>query len=226
MNCLCHRLIGRRGSRRGHMGDEVRILFLTGFGDMHFVAGPPRLALFAIACFLVIGRVDELFARRQILIAAPVKLPLDPDVVLDPDAPQDLDCRDFTQPGRGIGCVDSRQQVRAISTDEFSHGLTLLLALWKARLLNPMPIAVKPLRGAQGQKPPSSDNGYAVECKAHGLADAHGCCHWRWWINRPALYRSTSGRFFVVRQSRQAFSSQSEAPSELFCGYLHPFPTT
>src|SRR6266487_2359959 len=52
------------------------------------------------------------------------------------------------------------------------------------------------------------------------------CCHWRWWINRPALYRSTSGRFFVVRQSRQAFSSQSEAPSELFCGYLHPFPTT
>jgi hypothetical protein len=50
----------------------------------------------------------------------------------------------------------------------------------------------------------------------------NGCCHWTWWINRPALSRSTSGRFFVVRQSRQAFSSQSEAPSELFCGYLHP----
>jgi len=73
MNGLCHRLIGRRGSRRGHMGDEVGILFLTGFGDMHFVAGPPRLALFAIAGFLVIGRVDELFARRQILIAAKVE---------------------------------------------------------------------------------------------------------------------------------------------------------
>ncbi len=51
-----------------------------------------------------------------------------------------------------------------------------------------------------------------------------GCCHGTWWINRPALYRSTSGRFFVMRQSRQAFSSQSEARSELFCGCLHPFP--
>ena len=36
-----------------------------------------------------------------------------------------------------------------------------------------MPIAVKPLRGAQGQQPPSSDNGDAVECKAHGRACAH-----------------------------------------------------
>ena len=48
----------------------------------------------------------------------------------------------------------------------------------------------------------------------------------RWWINRSALSRSTSDRFVVVRQSRQACSSQREAPSECFCGYLHPFPAT
>src|SRR6266567_8202914 len=47
MDRLRHRLIGRRSSGRGHMGDQVRALFLTGFGEMHFIAGPPRLALFA-----------------------------------------------------------------------------------------------------------------------------------------------------------------------------------
>jgi serine/threonine protein kinase len=40
--------------------------------------------------------VDELVARRQIVVVSPVELPFDPDIVLDPDAPQDLDCRDFT----------------------------------------------------------------------------------------------------------------------------------
>jgi hypothetical protein len=42
--------------------------------------------------------------------------------------------------------------------------------------------------------------------------------------NSTSLCERISGRFFVMRQSRQAFSSQSEAPSELFCGYLHPSP--
>jgi hypothetical protein len=50
------------------------------------------------------------------------------------------------------------------------------------------------------------------------------CCHWTWWINRPALYRPTSGRFLVMRQSREAFSSRSQAPSECFCEHLHPSP--
>jgi hypothetical protein len=51
-----------------------------------------------------------------------------------------------------------------------------------------------------------------------------GYSDWIWWINRPALCKPTSGRFSVMKQSRQAFSSQGEAPSELFCGYLHPSP--
>jgi hypothetical protein len=36
--------------------------------------------------------------------------------------------------------------------------------------------------------------------------------------------KPTSGRFSVLKQSREAFSSRSEAPFELFCGYLHPSP--
>jgi hypothetical protein len=51
-----------------------------------------------------------------------------------------------------------------------------------------------------------------------------GCCHRRWWINRPALCKPTSGQFLVIWQSRQAFSSQSEAPSECFCGHFHRSP--
>jgi hypothetical protein len=50
------------------------------------------------------------------------------------------------------------------------------------------------------------------------------CCHRRWWINRPALCKPTSGQFLVMSRPRQAFSSQSEAPSECFCGHLHRSP--
>ena len=51
-----------------------------------------------------------------------------------------------------------------------------------------------------------------------------GCCHGTWWINRPALYRPTSGRLFVMRQSREALPSRNQAPSECFCEHLHQSP--
>jgi hypothetical protein len=35
MDRLRHGLISRRGSGRGHMSDQVRALFLTGFSHMH-----------------------------------------------------------------------------------------------------------------------------------------------------------------------------------------------
>src|SRR5438270_10264684 len=97
MDRFGHGLIGGGCSGCSHMRDEMRGILLTGFGEMHFIARPPRLALCAIACFWIIGRGDELVALRKILIAAPVDLALDPDVVLDPDAAQDLDGRDLTQ---------------------------------------------------------------------------------------------------------------------------------
>ena len=97
MDRLGHRLIGRRGSGCGHMGDQVRGVFLACLSEVDFVAGPPRLALLAIACLWIRGRVDELVARRKIVVASPVELPFDPDVVLDPNAAQDLDCQDFTR---------------------------------------------------------------------------------------------------------------------------------
>jgi len=50
------------------------------------------------------------------------------------------------------------------------------------------------------------------------------CCQKRWWINRPALCKPSSGQFSVMRQSRHAFSSPNETPFELLFGYLHPSP--
>jgi hypothetical protein len=50
------------------------------------------------------------------------------------------------------------------------------------------------------------------------------CFHGTWWINRPALYRPTSGRLFVMRQSRETLPSRNQAPSECFCEHLHQSP--
>jgi hypothetical protein len=40
--------------------------------------------------------------------------------------------------------------------------------------------------------------------------------------NSTSLCKPISGRFWVMRRSRQAFSSRSQAPSECFCEHLHP----
>src|SRR5215831_3967676 len=45
-----------------------------------------------------------------------------------------------------------------------------------------------------------------------------------WWLNGPALSRPTSGRFLVLRQSRETFTSPSETASKCFCEHLHPSP--
>ncbi len=128
------------------MGDQVRPILLAGLAEMNFVARPARFPFFAITSFWVIGRVDEQFAQGKIVVAAPVKLPLDPDRVLQPDAPQDLDRRDLTQEDRSIGGVESAQQVRPILADPFRLGLTVLLTAWKATFLNAMSIAIQPFR--------------------------------------------------------------------------------
>ncbi len=44
--------------------------------------------------------------------------------------------------------------------------------------------------------------------------------------NSFSLCKPTSGRFSVMRQSRHAFSSQSEAPSKLYAGNFTNPPAT
>ncbi len=47
MDGFGHGLIGGGSSGGRHLRDEMRGIFLTGFGEMHFLACPSRLALFA-----------------------------------------------------------------------------------------------------------------------------------------------------------------------------------
>jgi hypothetical protein len=111
MDRFGHGFIRSSSSRGSHLGNEMRSIFLARLGDMHLIAGPPHLALFAVVGFSIRGRVDELFAWRKLLIAATVELALDPDVVLQPDAPQDLDRRPLKQKGGSLCRVEIGQQL-------------------------------------------------------------------------------------------------------------------
>src|SRR5713101_1635744 len=42
--------------------------------------------------------------------------------------------------------------------------------------------------------------------------------------NSTSLSKSISGRFFVIGQSGQAFSSRREAPSDIFCWHMYQSP--
>ena len=47
---------------------------------------------------------------------------------------------------------------------------------------------------------------------------------WEMVENSTSPLETHFGPVFVMKQSRQAFSSRSEAPSEFFCSHLHPSP--
>jgi hypothetical protein len=168
-----HHLIGDRSRGRRDMGDEMGTILITGFGQMDFVPSPPRLALFAVAGFLIVGRIDEESRRSNIVIASPTDVTILPIVILDPDAAQNLDSWDLTQQGRSVWREDLGQQGRAISPDDFCQRLAVRLTLWETTLLNPMPIAMNPLFLTVLKEPVTGNNGKTVERKAHGFTNAH-----------------------------------------------------
>ena len=102
-----------------HIGDQVGRLVITGFGDMHLVTRPFRLALFAVASIRVIGGADQQRRWRQISrmrqrtgwsVGAGVEL-------LEPDLPQGLNGGELPQPGGCGRIVDGPQQSAAVHTN-------------------------------------------------------------------------------------------------------------
>jgi hypothetical protein len=79
------------------MGDEMGTILITRFGQMNFVTSPPRLALFAVACFLIGRRIDEESGGSNIVMAWPTEVTIHPAVILDPNAAQNLNSWDLTQ---------------------------------------------------------------------------------------------------------------------------------
>lgn len=91
-----HGKIRGRGRYDRHIGDEVGRIIVTGFGNMHLVARPLRLALFAVVGIRVIGGADQQRGGRQIASAGPAhRLVIRAGVeLLEPDFTQGLDSRD------------------------------------------------------------------------------------------------------------------------------------
>src|SRR5690242_5940874 len=98
------------GRRCGlHMGDEMRCLWITGFGEMEDVTWPHDLTLDAEASLRIVRGVDEQGSRRQITLLAPAHRFLFGGVVLlDPHLPKNLNQWNLAEPVRGIGVVNGR----------------------------------------------------------------------------------------------------------------------
>jgi len=131
MDRFGHHLIGGRSRGCGYMRDEMRTILITRFGQMDFVPSPPRLTLFAVACFLIVRRIDEESGGSNIVIASPLNLTIHPAVILDPNAAQNINSWDLTQESRSVCSENIRQQGRPISPDNFCQRLAICLTLWE-----------------------------------------------------------------------------------------------
>jgi hypothetical protein len=60
-----------------------------------------------------------------------------------------------------------------------------------------------------------------ADCSTYSIYQRR--CHGRWWRIRSAP-ATPFGPVFIMRQSRQAFFSWSQAPSNFFCEHLHHSP--
>ena len=85
------------------------------------------------------------------------------------------------------------------------------LACAHSSVVEPAPMPVRPWSEVKSRR------GAPKRIQTVGFACPNRYSHWTWWINRLTLSRPTSGRFLVRRQSREAFSSRSEALSKFFC---------
>lgn len=105
------------------MGNEVRTVFFTGFGQMDLLSHPAGRALFAVMRLDIVGRANIPGGRRNGLGRAPADLALDPGVVLHPDLAQNVDGRNLAQESRGRRIIDGIKQACAIDPKHFGKGL-------------------------------------------------------------------------------------------------------
>ena len=116
--------IGLNGSRQGHvlggrrtgadLGDQTRLLRITGFGEEDFVARPGEVALDTVAGFCVKRGVDALRRCGHLLLFAPSDRLCLPIELLHPDLTQDLHRWQVPQRLRSVFGIDGVEQGIAI----------------------------------------------------------------------------------------------------------------
>jgi hypothetical protein len=113
-------------------------------------------------------------------------------------------------PGASASCLDKRTQ----RSGQGTHGGRIVGSRggnWRR--------ALAALVALPGHSSP-----WLVAFTSEGVDEVWPVLQWNMVDNSSSRSKPTLDRLLVMRQSRGAFSSPSEAPSELVCGYLHPSP--
>ena len=161
--------VGRRC--RLHIGNQVRGIRLTGFGDLDGVADPLPAPLGAVAGLHVIRGVDGDGRWREIPRRTPRHGRVGARELLQPDLPQRLDGRNRTEVGGRLRRTERLQQAKAIDADLVGQGIPLGLALGEAEVVDPRAIALGPRRIEAGSQPVGSPLGHLVQGMPQRLAD-------------------------------------------------------
>ena len=80
------------------MGDEVKKVVITGFGQMHFLSHPTRVTLLRLLGFRVIWRVETVTCGRNVVGSAPTQFTLLPKEILNPHVTERLHRRNVPDP--------------------------------------------------------------------------------------------------------------------------------
>src|SRR5215469_2556067 len=98
-------------------GDEMRVLRITGFSEMHFVPIPRETSFSPKMSLWIIRRAYRQMSRRKSVFVSQAQMPFFPNRVLNPDLSQELYLRQAREQSRGIFLLAHRQELRAISPD-------------------------------------------------------------------------------------------------------------
>jgi len=75
-------IISDRGFRGLYVDNKVRVIIISGFGEMSFIPDPEQGSLFVVNRVEVIGRANKEGGRREIFFCSPTLLPIFPKEVL------------------------------------------------------------------------------------------------------------------------------------------------
>src|SRR3712207_2857456 len=118
----------------------------------------------------VVGRLQSLADRGQLLGLFPTEPPIVPAIVGAPYLAERLDHRHLARGRRCGGGVESIEQQEPVCADRQSQRLTLLLALGQPAVLDPVGIALKPRRWRDPAQPLGRHRGQVVEGGAERFA--------------------------------------------------------
>lgn len=103
-----------------NIGDQMHPIALTAFGQMHLVADPCGRGFVGVMRLYVLGRGDALTRGRQVFHRSPLHLPIDHDILLQPDLAQHLNRWHLAQPLKYIFTPQQLHQGQPIRSNRLA----------------------------------------------------------------------------------------------------------